>query len=63
MYNKKEAVPTMAKRTITHDEFAVLCKARNTLCDYCEANECERCIVTNLIDDAYSELEDDKPSD
>lgn len=60
---RKEAAPTMAKRTITHDELATLCKARDTLCDYCETDECEKCIVTNLIDDAYSELEDDEPSD
>lgn len=59
----KEAAPTMAKRTITHDELAALCKARDILCNYCEADECEKCIVTNLIDDAYSELEDDEPSD
>lgn len=47
----------MARRTITHDELVVLCKARDTLRAYCEADECEKCIVTNLIDDAYSELE------
>lgn len=60
---RKEAAPTMAKQTITHDELAALCKARDTLCNYCEADECEKCIVTNLIDDAYGELEDDEPSD
>lgn len=53
----------MAKRTITRDKLATLCKARDTLCNYCETDECEKCIVTNLIDDAYSELEDDEPSD
>lgn len=53
----------MAKRTITHDELDALCKARDTLCAYCEADECEKCIVTDLIDDAYNELEDDEPSD
>lgn len=63
MYDKKEAIPTMAKRTITHNELDALCKARDTLCNYCEVDECEKCIVTNLIDDAYSELEDDEPSD
>jgi hypothetical protein len=54
---------TMAKRTITHDELSALCEARDTLCGYCEADECEKCIVTNLIDDAYNELEDDESSD
>lgn len=37
---------------------AKLCDARDTLCDFCEANECERCIVTRLIDDAYNEMPD-----
>lgn len=59
----REATPTMAKRAITHDELAALYKARDTLCNYCEVDECEKCIVANLIDDAYSELENDEPSD
>lgn len=62
-HNRREATPTMAKRTITHDELAALCEARDMLCGYCEADECEKCIVTNLIDDAYNELEDDESSD
>lgn len=35
-----------------------LCGARRTLCGFCEADECERCIVNRLIDDAYDELPD-----
>lgn len=35
---------------------AKLCEARDTLCEFCEVNECEKCIVTNLIDDAYNEV-------
>lgn len=45
---------------ISRDELAILCDARDKLCSFCEANECERCIVTNLINDAYNELEDDE---
>lgn len=41
-------------------DFATLCSARDTLCEFCEADECNKCIVTRLIDDAYNEvLEDD----
>lgn len=36
-----------------------LCDARDTLCGFCEANECEKCIVTNLIDDAFNEMPND----
>lgn len=35
---------------------AKLCDARDTLCEFCEADECEKCIVAHLIDDAYNEL-------
>lgn len=39
-------------------ELAVLCDARDKLCSFCEANECERCIVNRLIDDAWNECDD-----
>lgn len=40
---------------MTREELAVLCDARDKLCGYCESDECEKCIVTTLIDDAYNE--------
>lgn len=40
---------------MTREELAVLCDARDKLCGYCEADECEKCIVTALINDAYNE--------
>lgn len=40
---------------MTREELAVLCDARDKLCGYCESDECEKCIVTALIDDAYNE--------
>lgn len=46
------------KRTIDKDQLAKLCDARDTLCNYCEADECEKCIVTSLIDTAYNECEE-----
>lgn len=33
-----------------------LCDARDTLCGFCKANECEQCIVAHLVGDAYNEL-------
>lgn len=42
---------------------AELCDARDKLCGFCEANECERCIVTALIDDAFNELDEDNEDD
>lgn len=33
-----------------------LCEARDVLCGFCKVNECEKCIVTHLIDDATSIL-------
>lgn len=46
---------------MNREEFAKICKARNVLCAFCEADECEKCIVTHLVDDAANELpeEDD----
>ena len=38
---------------------AKLCEARDTLCGFCEVDECEKCIVTHLIDDAYNEMPED----
>lgn len=42
---------------------AKLCDASATLCGYCEAEECEKCIVTRLIDDAHAELPDEDDDD
>lgn len=35
-----------------------LCDARNALCEFCEVDECVKCIVTHLINDAFNELEE-----
>lgn len=48
--------------TINRDEYAKICDARNTLCAFCENDMCEKCIVTQLTDDAYNacpEIHDD----
>lgn len=40
-------------------ELNKLYEAGNTLCSFCEADECEKCIVTKLIDDASAEIDED----
>lgn len=45
---------------MTRDELAVLCDARDKLCSYCQSDECEKCIVTALIDDAYNETPEEE---
>lgn len=33
-----------------------LCAARDILCGFCEADECDQCMVSHLINDAYDEM-------
>lgn len=40
-----------------------LCNARDCLCGFCEVQECEKCIVSNLINDAFNEFERDNEED
>lgn len=40
---------------MTKEELCALYEAREKLCGYCEANECDKCIVTHLINDAFNE--------
>lgn len=40
---------------IDRSDFAVLCDARDKLCNFCKVPECEKCIVTQLINDAAVE--------
>ena len=45
--------------TINREELAELCDARDKLCGFCENDEdCEKCPVTRLIDDAYVDCPD-----
>lgn len=37
---------------------AELCDARDTLCEFCDMDDCEKCIVTQLINDAFNELDE-----
>jgi hypothetical protein len=41
------------------EDLAELLDARDKLCAFCENDECEKCIVTLLIDQAHEELEED----
>lgn len=50
----------MSGRKIDREDLAKLVDARDALCDFCEAyDECERCRVTLLIDQAYAECDSD----
>lgn len=40
---------------ISMDELAELLDARDKLCAFCENDNCEKCQVTILINDAYCE--------
>lgn len=48
---------------ITREYLAELCDARDKICGFCEANQCEKCIVTNLINDAFAECVDIEESE
>lgn len=37
------------------DELARICDARDVLCKFCECDECEKCRVQVLVDDAFAE--------
>lgn len=50
-------------KKIDKEYLAKLCDARDTLCEFCEADECEKCIVAHLIDDAYNELGNEEERD
>lgn len=41
---------------MTRDEFESMCSSRDAFCGFCQADECEECIITRLLDDAYNEL-------
>lgn len=43
--------------TITVQQYEKLQEAFDTVCDFCEADECEKCIITKLDEDAYIEVE------
>ena len=46
------------------EKLAELCDARDKLCGFCEnADFCEKCQVTLLIDQAYNELEEEEEED
>lgn len=40
------------------ETYTELLDARDKLCAYCDSDECEKCQVTKLIDDACMEAEE-----
>jgi hypothetical protein len=61
MYQMRRDSSLSLVRLMDRDDLAKLCDARDTLCGFCENDECEKCIVTLLIDQAFNEcdLEED----
>jgi hypothetical protein len=45
-------------KPILEEDLAKLCDARDTLCSFCENDACEKCIVTELINEAFNERDD-----
>lgn len=43
---------------IDREEFAKICDARDVLCKFCELDDCEKCIVQQLVDDAFAEFDE-----
>lgn len=43
---------------MTKNELAVLLNARDKLCNFCNNDNCEKCQITLLINDAYNECEE-----
>ncbi len=52
----KEQIQT-PERLISENEYTSLLDARDKLCRFCQSDECEKCQVTRLADDAHSEAE------
>ena len=44
---------------MTKELYEQIIEAGETLCGYCENDECDKCIITMLIDDATREAVDD----
>lgn len=40
---------------MTEEKYQELTKAGNILCNWCENDECEKCQVQILLDEAYTE--------
>lgn len=40
---------------MTKEKYEEIVAAGRTLCEYCENDECEKCIVTSLVNDATDE--------
>lgn len=43
------------RAAITEETFTNICKAKDTLCKFCETDECDFCMVNRLYDAAYIE--------
>lgn len=44
--------------SITKAQLEELCDAKNKLCDFCNVDNCEICVITDLIRDAFNECDE-----
>jgi len=48
---------------IDQDLLARLCDAKDCLCSFCVASDCEKCRVSAIMADVFNEMEDLKNDD
>lgn len=41
---------------VTREDYESMCSGRDVFCSFCEADECEKCMITRLLNDAFNEL-------
>lgn len=48
---------------MSRKELDSLCEARNTICAYCTAEGCEKCIVNQLVHEAFVAVSENEAED
>lgn len=59
LLNQELNPPQIRQSTPDPDRLAEICHARDILCNFCENDNCEKCQVTNLVNDAFCEFGED----
>lgn len=59
LYKQEHLTPTIHQNTSDMNRLSEICNAGKILCDFCENDNCEKCQVTNLLNDAYCEFGED----
>lgn len=59
LLKQNHLTPTIHQNTSDINRLSEICNAGKILCDFCENDNCEKCQVTNLLNDAYCEFGED----